>query len=179
MNNSDNKDIAATVKREHIRFAEKDEALRKDVHELGQMVGDLLIEQGGEALYKTVESARRYAIGRREGDTEASQKLNKLLSKMSAAAARDIVRAFSTYFQVVNTAEQVHRIRRRRDYLKDTDKSQPRSLNETFSRLSEAGIDHEGVGELLGRIAVEPVFMAHPTETTRRTILRKQQNILI
>jgi phosphoenolpyruvate carboxylase len=178
MNNSDNKDIAATVKREHIRFAEKDEALRKDVHELGQMVGELLIEQGGEALYKTVESARRYAISRREGDTEASQKLDKLLSKMSAAAARDIVRAFSTYFQVVNTAEQVHRIRRRRDYLKDTDKSQPRSLNETFTRLSEAGIDHEGVSELLGRIAVEPVFMAHPTETTRRTILRKQQNIV-
>jgi phosphoenolpyruvate carboxylase len=178
MNNSETQDTASTVKRENIRFAEKDEALRQDVHALGQMVGELLIEQGGEALYKTVESARLYAIGRREGDAEASQKLDQLLGKMSAAAARDIVRAFSTYFQVVNTAEQVHRIRRRRDYLKDTDQSQPRSLGETFDRLREAGIDFAGVGELLGHIAVEPVFIAHPTETTRRTILRKQQNIV-
>ena len=178
MNNSENQDTEETVRREKIRFAEKDEALRQDVHELGQMVGELLIEQGGEALYKTVESARRYAIGRREGDAEASEKLDKLLGKMSAAAARDIVRAFSTYFQVVNTAEQVHRIRRRRDYLKDSNKSQPRSLNETFERLQDAGMEIEDVNELLGRIAVEPVFMAHPTETTRRTVLRKQQNIV-
>ena len=70
MDDSEIQDTAATVKREHIRFAEKDEALRQDVHALGQMVGELLVEQGGEALYKTVESARRYAIGRREGDAE-------------------------------------------------------------------------------------------------------------
>jgi phosphoenolpyruvate carboxylase len=178
MDDSDTQDTASTVKRENIRFAEKDEALRQDVRSLGQMVGELLVEQGGEALYKTVESARRYAIGRREGDAEASQKLDKLLGKMSAAAARDIVRAFSTYFQVVNTAEQVHRIRRRRDYLKDTDKQQPRSLDETLLRLRDSGMDVEGVNELLERIAIEPVFIAHPTETTRRTILRKQQNII-
>ena len=116
----------ATEARQNIQFAEKDEALRHDVHELGRMVGELLVEQGGEALYKTVESARQYAIGRREGDEEAAAKLDKLLGKMSAAAARDIVRAFSTYFEVVNTAEQVHRIRRRRDYLKDLQKRQPR-----------------------------------------------------
>lgn len=178
MSESGIQDTAATVKRQHIRFAEKDEALRHDVHELGSMVGELLVEQGGEALYKTVESARLYAIGRREGDAVASEKLDKLLGKMSATAARDIVRAFSTYFQVVNTAEQVHRIRRRRDYLKDTSQSQPRSLDETISRLKGAGYDASGVEQLLNRLAIEPVFTPHPTETTRRTILRKQQNIV-
>jgi phosphoenolpyruvate carboxylase len=178
MNDSEPQDTAATVKRQNIRFAEKDEALRHDVHSLGGMVGELLVEQGGEALYKTVESARQYAIGRREGDIEASQKLDKLLGKMSAAASRDIVRAFSTYFQVVNTAEQVHRIRRRRDYLKDTDKRQPRSLDETVYRLRDAGFDAGAIEEMLNQLAIEPVFTAHPTETTRRTILRKQQNIV-
>jgi phosphoenolpyruvate carboxylase len=178
MNDSESNNTAATVKRQNIRFAEKDEALRQDVHALGGMVGELLVEQGGEALYKTVESARRYAIGRREGDEESSQKLDKLLGKMSAAAARDIVRAFSTYFQVVNTAEQVHRIRRRRDYLKDTDKRQPRSLDETVYRLHDADIAPDAVQRILNKIAIEPVFTAHPTETTRRTILRKQQNIV-
>ena len=130
---SDPANLNPAEKRQNIRFAEKDEALRKDVRSLGTMVGDLLIEQGGEALFKTVESARQLAIARREGDADASEKLDTLLGKMSAAASRDIVRAFSTYFQVVNTAEQVHRIRRRRDYLKDTESRQPRDGCDCFS----------------------------------------------
>jgi len=173
-----NSNSPADEKRQDIRFAEKDEALRKDVHALGMMVGELLLEQGGEALFKTVESARRYAIARREGDAEAGQKLSRLLSKMSSASARDVVRAFSTYFQVVNNAEQVHRIRRRRDYLKDTSIRQPRSLDATLSQLREAGFGPESATELLEKIQIEPVFTPHPTETTRRTILRKHQNIV-
>lgn len=165
-------------KRQDIQFAEKDAALRADVRDLGKMVGELLLEQGGEALYKTVESARQLAIARREGDQEASKKLKKLLRKMSAAAARDIVRAFSTYFQVVNTAGQVHRIRRRRDYLKDTDVRQPRALDATIFALRKQGLPSETLENLLGKIRIEPVFTAHPTETTRRTILRKHQNIV-
>jgi phosphoenolpyruvate carboxylase len=168
----------ASVRRQDIRFAEKDEALRGDVRALGNMVGQLLLEQGGEALYKTVESSRQLAIARREGDEKASAKLDKLLGNMSAAAARDIVRAFSTYFQVVNTAEQVHRIRRRRDYLKDTNIRQPRSLDDTLVRMKTAGFDAKAIEELLSQIRIEPVFTPHPTETTRRTILRKHQNIV-
>lgn len=174
-----NKDgTKATEKRQDIQFAEKDESLRKDVRALGTIFGELLLEQGGEALYKTVESARQLAIARREGDREASDKLDKLLGKLSTAAARDIVRAFSTYFQVVNTAEQVHRIRRRRDYLKDTDIMQPRSLDATFHQLREAGHGAGTVSDLLDKIRIEPVFTPHPTKTTRRTILRKHQNIV-
>lgn len=164
--------------RQNIRFSGKDAALRADVHALGSMVGELLLEQGGEALYKTVESARQFAIARREGDAEAGERLNKLLSRMSATAARDIVRAFSTYFQVVNTAEQVHRIRRRRDYLKDTENRQPRALDTTVFELRDAGFDAAATAKLLQQIHIEPVFTPHPTETTRRTILRKHQNIV-
>ena len=175
---SDPANLNPAEKRQNIRFAEKDEALRKDVRSLGTMVGDLLIEQGGEALFKTVESARQLAIARREGDADASEKLDTLLGKMSAAASRDIVRAFSTYFQVVNTAEQVHRIRRRRDYLKDTESRQPRALDATVFQLKDAGFEAAAVRELLDKISIEPVFTPHPTETTRRTILRKYQNIV-
>ncbi len=161
-----------------IHFAEKDEALRRDVRELGKMAGQLLMEQGGEALYKTVESARRAAISRRENDPQASTKLEQLLGDLSASAARDVVRAFSAYFQVVNTAEQVHRIRRRREYLKDATMRQPRSFDQTFSQLQEGGLGAEHIEDLLAGLAIQPVFTAHPTETTRRTILRKQQNIV-
>ena len=170
--------ISNSDKRENIRFAQKDEALRADVHALGEIIGDMLREQGGEALYKNVESARRLAIGRREGNEKDRDKLDALLRKMSASAARDVARAFSIYFQVVNTAEQVHRIRRRRDYLKDAGRRQSRSLDSTIFRLRDSGYELEAVVSLLNKIIIESVFTPHPTEITRRTILRKQQHIV-
>lgn len=166
------------LNRHNIHFDEKDRALREDVRRLGKLVGELLLEQGGEALFKSVESARRWAIARREGDEQANDKLDDLLEKLSATSSRDVVRAFSTYFQVVNTAEQVHRIRRRRQYLKDSGKRQSRSFDETMFRLHDAGLDAAAVQTVLNQLAIQPVFTEHPTETTRRTILRKQQNIV-
>jgi phosphoenolpyruvate carboxylase len=165
-------------KRQDISFAAKDTGLREDVHNLATLVGELLREQGGEALFEVVERGRRAAIGRREGDADAGRQLDELVRSLSAEAARDIIRAFSTYFQVVNTAEQVHRIRRRRDYLKDASTRQPGSLEDTMYRLHAEGLSLAQVQKLLRVLSVEPVFMAHPTEPTRRTILRKQQNIV-
>jgi len=165
-------------KRADIEFAQKDTGLRKDVHDLGAMVGDLLREQGGEALYRVVEIARRTSINRREGDSVAGEGLDKLIGSLSVSMARDFIRAFSTYFQLVNTAEQVHRIRRRRAYLKDSSTRQPGSIQECVHIMREVGLGVADVRSLLGTLCIEPVFTAHPTEPTRRTILRKQQNIV-
>jgi len=167
-----------TEKRQDIAFTEKDAQLRRDVHELGMLVGELLREQCGEALYEAVESARRAAIGRREGEPGASERLDATLRDFSTASARDFVRAFSTYFQVVNTAEQVHRIRRRRDYLKAASIRQPGSTEEAIFRLRDTGLDAAAVHDLLTSLRVVPVFSAHPTAPTRRTILRKHQSIV-
>lgn len=165
-------------KREDIEFAEKDAGLRKDVHNLGIMVGELLREQGGATLFNVVEKARLASIGRREGDTEAGRELDAIINGLSADISRDFIRAFSTYFQVVNTAEQVHRIRRRRDYLKDTAIRQPGGIEESIFKLHDSGVQIETIEGLLRSLCIEPVFTPHPTEPTRRTILRKQQNII-
>jgi len=165
-------------KRQNIEFDEKDTGLRRDVHDLGAIVGELLREQGGDALFDVVESARRTAIDRREGDQKAGQHLEALVHSLSPLTARNFIRAFSTYFQVVNTAEQVHRIRRRRDYLKDSSARQPGGIEETIFRLKESGLDLHAVQDLLESLHIEPVFTADNIEPTRRTILRKQQNIV-
>ena len=165
-------------KRGDIEFAEKDAALRRDVHELGVAVGELLKEQCGEALYAIVESARQAAIERREGDSAGGQRLDELVAGVSSSTARDFVRAFSTYFQVVNTAEQVHRIRRRRDYLKDASIRQPGGVEETLFKLRDSGFDFTRALELLRSLRIVPVFTTHPTAPTRRTILRKHQTIV-
>jgi len=165
-------------KRADIRFSKKDTGLRDDVRMLGGMVGELLREQGGAALYESVERARTEAIARREGDTEAGGRLQGLLSQLSGKAARDFIRSFATYFQMVNTAEQVHRIRRRRDYLKEANTQQPGGLQDTLYKLKEHGLTLDETLALLRRMQIEPVFTAHPTLPTRRTILRKQQGIV-
>jgi len=169
--------VSEPVPRADIFFAEKDKALRDDVRRLGELVGELVRDQGGEALFDLVEAARRAAIAHREGDPGALGELTNLLSALTPRTARDFIRAFSTYFQMVNMAEKVHRIRRRRVYLRDDDKPQPLGFTYTLRRLKDSGVDAQKVEEYLGRVSVEPAFTAHPTEATRRTLLRKQQNI--
>ena len=71
-----------SVPRAEIFFAEKDRALRDDVHRLGELVGELVKDQGGEALFDLVEAARRASIAQREGDSGARQELKTLLSAL-------------------------------------------------------------------------------------------------
>jgi phosphoenolpyruvate carboxylase len=166
------------VSRSDIHFPPKHEALRDDVHALGALVGEILGEQGGESLLRLVELDRLAAIGRREGNEEARRELAASVRDRPPALARDLVRAFSTWFQVVNLAERVHRIRRRRDYfLKDSTRPQPGGVEDAIAALQSQGLSLEDVLELLGTLRIEPVFAAHSIESTRKTLLHKQQRI--
>ena len=160
-----------------ITFPPSDEPLRQDVHLLGNLVGDVIREQGGDALFECVESARHASIRRREGMHGADDELRDLLGDLDAETAEEVVRAFSTYFQVVNLAERVHRIRRGRDRLRTEDVPRQGSLADTVSQLQALGVDRPQVLSLFANSRVEPVFTAHPTESTRRTILEKQKRI--
>jgi phosphoenolpyruvate carboxylase len=167
---------AQTV-RANIFFAEKDLALREDVHRLGELVGELVREQGGEALFDLVETARRAAIAHREGDAAAQAELTSLLAALAPSTARDFIRAFSTYFQMVNMAEKVHRIRRRRAYLRDSSTPQPFGFVDILQRLRAEGATSDEVEAVIAKLLLEPVFTAHATDITRRTLLRKEQSI--
>jgi phosphoenolpyruvate carboxylase len=166
------------VPRSDIHFPPKHEALRDDVHALGALVGEILAEQGGDALLKRVEMDRVAAIKRREGNQDAARELDASVRDRPPALARDLVRAFSTWFQVVNMAERVHRIRRRRDYfLKDSHRPQPGGVEDAIARLKAQGLSLKDVLELLSTLRIEPVFAAHSTDSMRKTLLHKQQRI--
>jgi phosphoenolpyruvate carboxylase len=162
--------------RSDISFPPKDAELREDVHMLGALVGEVIREQGGDALFEAVESDRQAAIARREGDAEGAHQLAERTRNIPPAEARNLVRAFSTWFEMVNMAEKVHRIRRRRQYINEG-ATQPGGVLEAISKLKTQGLSLEDVRRLMLQMWIEPVFTAHPTESTRRTILRKQQKI--
>ena len=170
--------VHKSLRRQDITFEEKDQSLRDDVRTLGAMVGDLIREQNGAELFELVENARLRAIRRREGNEKPGEELAALVGALDPETASQLIREFSTYFQMVNTAEKVHRIRRRRDYLRDVRVYQPGGLEDSLIKLKASGKTIDDVQDLLNSMSIEPVFTAHPTESTRRTILRKEQNIV-
>ena len=170
--------VHKSLRRQDITFEEKDQSLRDDVRTLGAMVGDLIREQNGAELFELVENARLRAIRRREGNEKPGEELATLVGELDPETASQLIRAFSTYFQMVNTAEKVHRIRRRRDYLRDVRMYQPGGLEDSLIKLKASGKTIDDVQDLLNSMSIEPVFTAHPTESTRRTMLRKEQNIV-
>lgn len=154
-----------------------DAPLRENVRRLGMTIGDLLAEQQGSAFLEGVETVRTTAIRRRDGAASAHE-LSTLLSGLPVAQAEALTRAFSAYFQAVNIAERVHRIRRRRDYEREGTAPQPDGLKDTLARLKAAGVSARELLLWLGRLDVEPVFTAHPTEAVRGSILEKEQEIV-
>ncbi|MGH8304010.1 MAG: phosphoenolpyruvate carboxylase, partial [Steroidobacteraceae bacterium] len=166
------------MKRSDIHFPPQHAALRDDVHALGALVGEILREQGGEQLFELVELDRVAAIRARAGEQQAQAELAACVRERPPALARDLVRAFSTWFQAVNLAEKVHRIRRRREYfLKDSQRPQPGGVEDAVAALKNGGFTLTEVLELIGSISIEPVFAAHSAESNRRTLLRKQLRI--
>ena len=158
-------------------FLPPDGPLREDVSRLGAMVGRMLAEQGGTAFFERVEQVRTAAIRRRrEGATVGD--LAASLAGLDAHDAEALARAFATYFQAVNTAERVHRIRRRRDYQREGSAAQPESLLDVLGRLKAEGVGADELVGWLDRLWIEPVFTAHPTEAVRRSLLEKEQAIV-
>jgi phosphoenolpyruvate carboxylase len=154
-----------------------DAPLRDDVRRLGTTVGELLAEQLGTGFLDAVEQVRTSAIARRESDATLDA-LQALLSDLPLPRAEALTRAFSIYFQMVNIAERIHRIRRRRDYQRESRTPQPESLHDVLARLKASGVSAKELLLWLSRLDVEPVFTAHPTEAVRRSILEKEQEIV-
>src|SRR5690606_23480852 len=125
----------------NLECAPPDLPLRDDVRRLGALVGDMLAEQESPAFLEEVEQVRTTAIARRQNGSDI-QSLAQLLDGLEPAHAQALVRAFSTYFQVVNIAERVHRIRRRRGHPRGgRDTPQPDRPHDALRRLRKAGVE--------------------------------------
>ena len=153
--------------------------LRDDVRLLGGLLGETLRRQEGEERYERVERFRAFAkrtrrSGMDETRAERFAALAGELGAMPVSSAIPITRAFSHFLNLANVAEQHHRVRRRRDYLRDPHaRPQPGSLEETLPRLLAAGIAPEALHDAVCALRIGLVITAHPTEIMRRTVQHK------
>jgi phosphoenolpyruvate carboxylase len=167
----------------------KEAPLRRDVRSLGLLLGRVLREQAGEALFQKVEELRQSAIRRRElqgkGQTREAEDLMQLavlkVNALPVDEAYRLSRAFAFYFELINLAETNHRKRRRLSLqiTGDVDhrEAQRGELRGTLRAMREAGITAKQALRWLGRVRVVPVFTAHPTEIARRSVLMKRRRM--
>jgi phosphoenolpyruvate carboxylase len=133
--------------------------LRRDVRLLGTILGQVLVEQDGPWLLELVERIRHDAQSARRDGVVAD-----VDTSLSAREQALVLRAFGVYFQLANLAEQLHRLRRRREDARDGLIARE-SLEEAFRSLADADLARAR------STSIRLVLTAHPTEATRRTVL--------
>ncbi len=143
-----------------------DAELRAEIRRLGVILGQTLAEVEGQDLLDRVELVRQMV---RDNPTEAARTLDGL----ELTDAIRLARAFSTYFNLANVAEQVFRAK---DLAADR-RATGGALVRAAHRISTAGIPAREVTTGLARINARPVFTAHPTEAARRSVLLKIRRI--
>jgi len=153
--------------------------LRADVRRVSTLLGQSLVRQHGPELLKLVEQVRLLTKESKEaargvGDAtgpwsadDVAQQVRELLSSLPLEEATRLVRAFAFYFHLVNAAEQVHRVRVLRSRA-EKDGWLARAVTEI---AEHAGT--EALQDLVNELDVRPVFTAHPTEASRRSVLDK------
>ncbi len=150
--------------------------LARDVRLLGNALGDVLREQGGEALLQNVERIRALTkeARSRQGQDAAEAELDRLFGGMAFGEALPVLKAFTTYFQLVNLAEQkeIVRVNRRRAF-EAGDQPRPESVRDAVKRLCESGVTADAMRTLVGSLSIQIVFTAHPTESKRRSVQEK------
>ncbi len=165
----------------------KELPLRRDVRSLGRLLGNVVVEQAGEALFDVVEQLRHLLIRHRKhltGDGAAGledQRMGRardIIASLSVDDAYRVTKAFAIYFELTNLAETNHRKRRRRAAkLHPEQPPLAGSFRGTLLRMRSKGMNAEQALTALRQIRITPVFTAHPTEVARRTVLMKRRRI--
>ncbi len=154
------------------------ERLRDDVRLLGGLLGETLRLREGAALYHIVERVRALSKSGRAGSDRDLDALAELLRALPVESTVPIARAFSHFLTLANIAEHHHRVRRRREYLRDPAAPPQRgSCDETFTRLLAHGTTADALHAATTSLRVELVLTAHPTAITRRTLIQKHLRI--
>jgi phosphoenolpyruvate carboxylase len=154
--------------------------LSEQVHLLGDLLGETIVEQEGRPLFDLVEEVRSLAKAHRAGDEGAGERLLRRVEALPLAESRGVVKAFATYFKLVNAAEEQERVRvlrRREREAHARGSAATETIGAAVAGLRDSGVTADEMQSFLDRLQIMPVFTAHPTEAKRRTILTKLARI--
>ena len=158
--------------------ADADARLRWTVRQLGNLLGETIVEQEGQEILDLVETLRSLTRAQRQGDANAGALVERRSSQLvdDLDGTLGVLKAFTTYFQLVNLAEEQQRvrvIRQRAARAEEEGLPMPETIAAAVERLRAGGTQPAEIRQLLQGMLIQPVFTAHPTEAKRRTILLK------
>ena len=139
------------------------------IHLVGDILGEVITEQESREIFELEERIRQYAKARRAGDEAGARSLADEVAALSTDSARAVAAAFSLYFDLVNLAEENHRVNVLRQEEK---KHYPEPIHESIPEavviLKNSGMSEDQIQALLDNLHIELVLTAHPTEAKRR-----------
>lgn len=148
--------------------------LSSNIRLLGDLLGQTIIDQENDEVFATVEKIRNLFKAKRSGDADALAKIDELIPQLvdNLPLAMATLKSFSSYFQLINLAEERERVRVLRDRLEKA-RSDGAAMDETIlaaiGTLKSSGVDADQMQGILNSLEITPVFTAHPTESKRRT----------
>jgi phosphoenolpyruvate carboxylase len=158
----------------------QDKQLRARVKLYGNILGMLLREHAGEAVFAAVEALRKGHIGlRRKDNPQKRRRLLAMLETLDEYTVTHVVRAFGIYFSLVNLAEEAYQHQRRQGEFAPYGPVWAGSFGRILQELHASGVDAAQMQTLLDSLRYMPVMTAHPTESRRRTIMETLRRIFM
>ncbi|PID46485.1 MAG: phosphoenolpyruvate carboxylase [Proteobacteria bacterium] len=155
--------------------------LKQQVRMVGDLLGEVLREVSGDALYEAVEHLRKgYIRLSLQDDDEQRAALMQYIEKLDIDLLEQVIRAFNIFYMLSNIVEEdfLHR-QRRKDYRRDPQTLWKGSFLEAVQTMKHEGLSAAQVQTILNQMQYTPVFTAHPTEARRRTVMVLQRSIFL
>jgi phosphoenolpyruvate carboxylase len=158
------------------------DSLSAEIRKLGHILGEIIVKLEGKPILDLEEKLRLLAKSSRGGDTKAEADLLDAVRTLTVSEAARMAMAFTVYFELVNLAEETHRVRllrqrRRAQYSVPGTPPMRESIGAALREFKARNVPAETVQSLLDKLSIELVFTAHPTESKRRTMLNKLQRL--
>ena len=145
------------------------ETLRENVRLLGELLGETIHAHEGEELFSKVEGIRKLGKAITKAENGDSAPLVAMLSSLNDQDILPIVRAFNQFLNLANIADQ--------EYFSSAEAEREDSLQTLIQELAKVH-GRDALSQIINKLRIELVLTAHPTEVTRRTLIRKYDQIV-
>ena len=151
--------------------------LDKQAKILPDLLGEVILEQEGQAVFDWVEQLRQGFIQQRTKPDEGALKaLLETIESFDVDAMNRVIHAFSTFFHLANISEEYSN-HQHREKIEDDGQTWKNSFGDTLAQFKKSGKTLDQILAMLGNLNYYPTFTAHPTEAKRPIVLEALQRI--
>jgi len=152
--------------------------LQERITLLTNLLYEVIEEQESPEILQIVKSLVTGFSEQRASFEPAKQlDLTRQIEMLDASTVSVVLRALTTFFHLLNIAEENHQHVLRVQTTFDEDNYWDNSFTQTLRHLKADGMTSADASNLFSKLDYRPTFTAHPTEAKRRTVLEALDRI--